>query len=968
MSDNKKKGKNNRELNKLMKAEQKKKEKLDREKRKKMQIIKERIDIEAKAKKQMQLKKLLKSTGQNIYNINKKKIIDFMISLKDVESFDQVKNLLQEQISKYENPTIKNYTEIDITKDTNYICTYVMKNGKKCSGLRHLGKFCIKHAKKDEKVFFDQKEDSIIRSFLENSEEGIDEKGIVSKIVKELKSKGFSKTSQQVKNRWKLLNESGDESELEIEEEDEIVVPEGEGENIIKINRTNDEMIINLDIYNVFVNIINYFDKDLFDKFIIFIEYHKYTDESEKHYSDLDILYNNFLFSNEKENLVNLKKLKRTITDTSNIQFLPEITDITIYSPNIKYINPPRKKINLPTDKRIKLTDKNEISYSQSIYSNPPWIPYRVKNIYINTSDFAILYNVISSYNMQSEKMKEYKREKYAENIKNSKNIGYDIDILDKNLIIDEEGNKWYKVNKMFFKFFNLISLFRKKQEGEILTVNIENLFEDFGDETEIKLKIGFLIDDENFIIQNENIFNQEIEYFRNQNSTTQQKTRKILKEQLSKEIIEVASEKLFEELKKITNLTQGRNYSDEIVKQMAIGCENVNEFIEKMADFLVYIEPTVDNIGNKIFKKKLISGYYLPEVIPTLSPAEKLPEIFNDSTPAKFQDTVANVINNCKSIFVQDFLLVIYNRRYGKNKIEYNPITIIKCENSKKYEKFAPEEIVYYYNEETDKTYCFLIKDLLTQFRDGNSKIYTKSKFEIDDNVEVELNGKWVEAKIIHYEKYIKRYILEYKNENDEIIKIKIDREDKIRGGEGEFSEKFVENFMKLYGDMQFEEKVEQIENPQFQQISEEEVVVEEELLVPNLLELIEQDIFSITGETFEIVKKSEIIIEEQVDEQDYEEEINDPGSVIVKNKKTGLKAPKRIFEPKLFEKWVKRQKKRNEKLFKNYSPKVGGGCISSCEECGKKSGVVKTVGKKNQHMHLCLDCMENKDSKIFY
>ena len=138
MSDNKKKGKNNRELNKLMKAEQKKKEKLDREKRKKMQIIKERIDIEAKAKKQMQLKKLLKSTGQNIYNINKKKIIDFMISLKDVESFDQVKNLLQEQISKYENPTIKNYTEIDITKDTNYICTYVMKNGKKCSGLRVL--------------------------------------------------------------------------------------------------------------------------------------------------------------------------------------------------------------------------------------------------------------------------------------------------------------------------------------------------------------------------------------------------------------------------------------------------------------------------------------------------------------------------------------------------------------------------------------------------------------------------------------------------------------------------------------------------------------------------------------------------------------------------------------------------------------------------------------------------------------
>ena len=40
MSDNKKKGKNNRELNKLMKAEQKKKEKLDREKRRRCKLLK----------------------------------------------------------------------------------------------------------------------------------------------------------------------------------------------------------------------------------------------------------------------------------------------------------------------------------------------------------------------------------------------------------------------------------------------------------------------------------------------------------------------------------------------------------------------------------------------------------------------------------------------------------------------------------------------------------------------------------------------------------------------------------------------------------------------------------------------------------------------------------------------------------------------------------------------------------------
>ena len=106
---------NNTALNKLMKATKKATEKFDKKKKKASQVIKDRISIEVENKRKIEMKKILSSTGQNIYDINKKKIIDFMISLKNI-NFEDAKNQLKEQISKYDNPAFINYREISETE------------------------------------------------------------------------------------------------------------------------------------------------------------------------------------------------------------------------------------------------------------------------------------------------------------------------------------------------------------------------------------------------------------------------------------------------------------------------------------------------------------------------------------------------------------------------------------------------------------------------------------------------------------------------------------------------------------------------------------------------------------------------------------------------------------------------------------------------------------------------------------
>jgi len=865
---------NDSTLNKLMKAEKTKKQKADREKNKKMQIIRERIEAEKKEK----VKQTLTSSGKNIYEINKKKIIDFMLSLKDCD-FKEAIEKIKELCIKYENPTIKNYTEIDITKDPRYQCTYLLKSGEKCSKLRHLGKYCVKHV-----------------------------------------------------NKKKVENENEDEEE----------VLENECENMIKINFEDDEDVhIDGNIYNIFLKIEMYFNKILLDNLIAFTDENKYSNKDKTRYEYFGNIFNKFLniMKNRKLYNINKKNIRKTSTTTP-------------YS---------RKKILISNDK-LRISDIED-STSPSIYSNPPWIPYKVKNVYIHSDDFAVLSNVITSYDLYSDYLKKLKSEKYYRKIKNSKNIGYDIDIIEKNLIIGEDNQKWYKVNKKFFKLFDKITLFRKKQEGEVLTVDVGDIFEDFGDYKQIKFKIGFLIDDESFIIQNENIFNSEIEYFKDQKASKEQKIKKIFSQPLSKQIVELGSKILFEELQKITNLNQDIQYANDVVNEISSSCETVKEFAEKLADLLVYLNPIVEKIGNKIFKKKIITGYYKPEVLAVLSPAEKLPEIFNDSTSPKLQDMVAGIINNVKRIFVKNFVIYVYNEIYGTNDTrEVIQSTGIKCENSDSLNNINSEEIVYYYIDETDKTYCFLIKDLLKQFRNNNYKIYIKNNFENGDNVEIYLVEKdtWVKAKIIDIIKYNDIYTAEYTNKNGDIEIIKMIK-NKIRGDEGVFSKEFVKNFMSLYGnsDLVVEENL-NLENNEEVQIIEQE----EEVLVPNLLELIEQDISSIIGEPFKIISS---ISNEVIDNDEENEEIfvRDEGSNI--DKKTGL--PKRITDKKLFKKWLDEQKnkmlKKTKKVSNNYSPKIGA---SSCEDCGKRSGVFKTVGKKNKHMNLCLDCMENKDNRAFY
>ncbi len=387
-----------------------------------------------------------------------------------------------------------------------------------------------------------------------------------------------------------------------------------------------------------------------------------------------------------------------------------------------------------------------------NLYYNPPWIEEKIIKIYItsdNDSDITPYIHKEDSINLN--------------------------------------GKNWYKVNKKYYILqCNLFSK-GKDQNGYVLT-----LYDDKG--KKLSISICYQTEDNKYIIQDEDIFNKEKEYIRKTKLSVSDKIELIKQEVVGDDVIKYGESILKRELERATGQEFDKDFISSTIHAIELNSKNVEEFVEKLGEIVVYLSLDPYNVTSRIFIKRLNAYYYTPEVLAILPPEEKLPEYFqNWYASKKDKDNISRLINNNLKSFVTYFLTYLYVYRKPFDHVnlailkplepfsgtfldtiftdkEFNSI----CENKNDIINTPVEDLILY--EENMKVYCLNIIDLWLRFKEGNfSNPYTGQPLTLNfiENFNKTYN---INAKTVNTIK--KSFLLKQKEkeEEEEIVKKNID------------------------------------------------------------------------------------------------------------------------------------------------------------------------------------------------
>uniref|UniRef100_A0A6C0CYX2 Uncharacterized protein n=1 Tax=viral metagenome TaxID=1070528 RepID=A0A6C0CYX2_9ZZZZ len=364
-------------------------------------------------------------------------------------------------------------------------------------------------------------------------------------------------------------------------------------------------------------------------------------------------------------------------------------------------------------------------------YTNPPWLGERVYKIYIS-GDY--------------EDIKDY--------------------ITDTNKL--ENGQIWYAVNK---NFIILQCLARKKsQKDNIFTIELDDM----------KLEIQLAYETaNNFIIQNEEVFNTEKEFLKKVYDSELEKMRKILNENIYDGIREIGINILHNVL--VSVAPDVKDYKNErseyilhAINHIYKHSKTVRDFAFKLGELVVYLKylNKIKNFSSS-FIERVKDQYYLPTVLVDLSIQEKLPEIDvlkNDLFESEVD--VINYFDNKLESFVNYFSKLVYmqknpTERRTQDLSESIDDEILKIKIEPWYNLCVNKEDIgihnyqikdlVYYREPDDKIYCLVINNLIPRFNEGNyinpysNNVFSDSfitefnRVYKDRNVNIEINEEQI-------------------------------------------------------------------------------------------------------------------------------------------------------------------------------------------------------------------------------
>ena len=343
--------------------------------------------------------------------------------------------------------------------------------------------------------------------------------------------------------------------------------------------------------------------------------------------------------------------------------------------------------------------DKEIDEYKKMIYSgnlfnfiNRPWIKHNIKKTFIcEVPDETCVLN----FNM------------YVKNIQTKSLIKF----------TDLDGNEWHQINKHFFDIETNDNI-SKKQEGDVLTFYGNKGI--YKDKCLLRIKLGFKIvakNEDDFIIQDENIFRNEQDYFENINTKLNETSvNKILDEPLKPDSYATKLGKSY--ISKVFDII-GTDYTYEDIFEN-IDIENMT--IRKYATYIFSICSYLDSeLFDNIFRKRLMKRYYNPDQILNLNMNDKIPELLCNDSNFSNRVIVHMTYKMDKDIYQFGENLIIYSY-YTKVEYERMDFTdeyvyaIPDKYNSLKNicKEFSSEiEDIEIYKEDDDE-YCLNIKDLL--------------------------------------------------------------------------------------------------------------------------------------------------------------------------------------------------------------------------------------------------------------
>lgn len=354
----------------------------------------------------------------------------------------------------------------------------------------------------------------------------------------------------------------------------------------------------------------------------------------------------------------------------------------------IKIIDKEGRVLSPPVQTRKRHTLEPYINPCTRLYKDSPWVDASVEGVFLLSADDGD----ISSY-------------------------------VFTNIV---EQHDWNKANNKFFKL--LCSNVTRTQKGNVMTVRK-------GMEVIMRVMVGYKTP-RGFIVQNEEVFQAEKDYIKRQKRMIQERLVDILNESVTNDVEKLGATKLSECLLAVADNVDYHKDSTYIFKAIETASSvsrKIGDFARKIGDVCVYLGGDMSGLSHEIFTKRIKGEYYLPEILMSLTPSEKLPEIYDDPRVTEDKQRKAdNIIDQKLNRFVQEFAEGIYELRHPTDRrpsklqkwpvrhtIELGGSWKSACLNSAQVVDIPDENLVYY--KENDKVYCLIIDEIRNRIDNGN-------------------------------------------------------------------------------------------------------------------------------------------------------------------------------------------------------------------------------------------------------
>jgi hypothetical protein len=344
------------------------------------------------------------------------------------------------------------------------------------------------------------------------------------------------------------------------------------------------------------------------------------------------------------------------------------------------------------------------------LYSRPPWVEGVVKNVYLTQ-------------------------------VEGGTNVG-DYSSLETKKVV--EGVTWHPVNKEYFKLqCNALARTRTQEENVLLVLT--------SDKKQVQLRIAY---DTNrgFQIQDEEMFQYELEYLKERRMNYGDKLLKILQGPITEEAQTTAmralSSYLLSAAPGVPDYKDTSEYINELVKELEKKSKTVQDLANEVGGITAYLisYTSKNNVSN--FIKRIRGFEFTPATLANMSPRQKLPEIFaNDNVGWELVEDVSNTIATEISLFVQVFATSVYKDIHITEQVPtqptINPPRKLYSIPTPTDRIIASQGTMIDYTSE-GRTYNLDVEDLLRRFRQGNFANPKNRKKQLDQDFIEDVGNKY--------------------------------------------------------------------------------------------------------------------------------------------------------------------------------------------------------------------------------